>query len=779
MMVLGVSSTIVYTIKTSSLSSNTIKASLMAKEGLEAYRDLVKEDVVNLTNGLYGLSYASGKWSVSGTTDNSEGFIRQITVADDPTNSVDPILSKKVTSTVTYNGGTQTYSISTLLTNWRRYKAPIVVGYWAFPYMKGSLDINLGTYTMTRFVKVGNYIYGIRPVANTNNLIVLDVTDPAVPTYVTQFSVLGTPSDIDVGGNYLYISSSDNNRELTVVDITNRTAPTYYSTYNANSTTDATSVLVVGNRLYFTRLGAAPSNEFMILDITTPSSISVAGQYKVPSNITVYDSRVIGNYAYLATVSNTQELIVLDISVEASPVLYGSLDIPTTNDAYYIKAIGTTTLLISDVTTNLNAVDITTPASPTLLSQYNIGARAYQIDVNGDNTRAFLATALSGNELRVLNISNLSSISAFGGYNETGNVAVNGVLYDSTANLIYGTTTIATKELAVYQPSYTNWNSPSLQATLDITGSMNMIKIIKVGSYIYGIRSVAGTNNLIVMNVSNPLSPSYITQFSVDGIPTDITHYNNHLFISSTDDTREITVVDISNPLIPVYAGFYNAPNATDTASIANFGASRVYLGRVGNATDAEVLILDITTPATPSLLGSYNTPSNNTVNGIEKISNNLFLAVALGSQELVVVNVTNEASPTITGSLNLSLNTLGRRIHAINTNTILIGDATTSIYTINVATPASPTQLGVLSAGALINDIEATTDATAALMATNNSAYDFEVMNTANLSQLSTIYGLNYSTTINSVIYDSSQDLIFAAPINVNGELIVIRPNY
>ena len=278
-MVLGISSTVIYVVKTSSQSTNSIKAALIAREGLEVYRDLVRDDITDLTNGNYGLTNSSGKWAVGGISDNASGFVRQIIVADDPINTSSPILSKKITSTVTYNNGTETYSLSTLLTNWRRYKAP-PAQYWAFPSVNGSLDITLGTYTMTKFVKVGNYIYGIRAVANTNNLIVMDVTNPAAPAYVTQFSVNGTPSGIAYSGNYLYISTSDNTREITVVDITTRTSPTYYAYYDATGNTDTTGLSIVGNRLYLTRGGNAADPEFMILNITNPAAIVSVGVFQ-------------------------------------------------------------------------------------------------------------------------------------------------------------------------------------------------------------------------------------------------------------------------------------------------------------------------------------------------------------------------------------------------------------------------------------------------------------------------------------------------------------------
>jgi len=784
-MVLGVSSTVIYVIKASSQSTYNIIASQLAEEGLEAVRDMKMDNNAILLNGTYGLSSVSGKWSFSGTSDNSDGFNRSIAISDDSSHTSSPnVISKKITSTITWNGGASSYSISTLLTNWQRYKSQ-VLGYWAFPKLNSALDIALGTYTMTKIVKVGNYIYGIRAVNGTNNLIVMDVSNPDSPLYVTQFSVNGTPSDIANSGNYLYISSSDNNREISVIDITTRTSPVFYSFFDATGSTDATSVYILGNRLYLSRAGNAATSEFQILNITNPAVITQVGTgtngtYDISGNVALNRVYISGNFAYLATASSSQEIIVLDISNELLPVLYSSLNIPaSTNAIYDIKYAGNNSLLIADIGTNVRVINISNPSILTITSSFNVGGRVYQIEFNSDYSRAHLATGLATNEVYILNTSNLASMTAFGGFNETGGVISYSVYYDISTDILYATTNISNKELGIYKPSYTNWRAPSIVSTLDIAGTTTMIKMTKVGNYIYGIRSVAATNNLIVIDVSNINVPVYVGQFSVNGTPVDIVSSGNYLYVATTDDTREVSVMDITTRTNPVYVGLFNATGTIDSKSLYISG-QRLYLGRVGSATSEELTIINITLPTAPTQVGIYNTPANTTVSSIDKYGNYLYLANATTNTELLIVNVTTETLPVLASSLNLSGNTyLGNSIKTLAPGFLLIGDSGLNIYSVNVTNPASPTQLNTVSAGGVINRIAVTTDYTAALLATNYTTFDFEVMNTANLSQLGTTYGYNYNGNLNDLIYDSALDRVFAITTYASGELIIFKPNY
>lgn len=81
-----------------------LRALFLAKEGIEAARAMRDNDFNLLTDGPHGLAFGTSTWSFIGTSDTTDGLIRQVTTA-----WLD-IRTKKITSTVT---GAKTSAILT------------------------------------------------------------------------------------------------------------------------------------------------------------------------------------------------------------------------------------------------------------------------------------------------------------------------------------------------------------------------------------------------------------------------------------------------------------------------------------------------------------------------------------------------------------------------------------------------------------------------------------------------------------------------------------------
>jgi Tfp pilus assembly protein PilV len=98
------------------LSGKRLRATQLAREGIEATRNIKENSYAALVNGTYGLA-AGTTWSFSGSSDTTDGFTRAIAIADAGTNR------KQITSTVTWNQtATRAGSVvlNTYLTNWQR-----------------------------------------------------------------------------------------------------------------------------------------------------------------------------------------------------------------------------------------------------------------------------------------------------------------------------------------------------------------------------------------------------------------------------------------------------------------------------------------------------------------------------------------------------------------------------------------------------------------------------------------------------------------------------------
>lgn len=98
------------------LAGNRVRATLLAEEGLEAVRNIRDNDFANISNGTHGLVISGDQWILSGSSDTSGIFIRQIEVS-----SLDDD-HKEVTSTVRWQQNSQRpgeVSVATHLTNWQ------------------------------------------------------------------------------------------------------------------------------------------------------------------------------------------------------------------------------------------------------------------------------------------------------------------------------------------------------------------------------------------------------------------------------------------------------------------------------------------------------------------------------------------------------------------------------------------------------------------------------------------------------------------------------------
>lgn len=107
---------IIYGQESTAISGSRARAVFLADEGLEAARNIRDENYANLANGAYGLAISGSQWAFSGSSDTTDIFTRQMTIADAGTNR------KQVTSAVTWQQNPQrtgTVTLVTYLTNWK------------------------------------------------------------------------------------------------------------------------------------------------------------------------------------------------------------------------------------------------------------------------------------------------------------------------------------------------------------------------------------------------------------------------------------------------------------------------------------------------------------------------------------------------------------------------------------------------------------------------------------------------------------------------------------
>jgi hypothetical protein len=419
------------------LGGNRARAALLAEEGLEAARNIRDSGYANLADGTYGLAITGGQWMFSGAEDATGTFTRRVTVS-----SVDT-RRKLVTSAVTWQQNAQRtgiVSLTTRLTNWMAQAA----GSWINPFQESSFNA-AGTNDGVHVATQGNYAYLVRN--GGTNFMVFDVTNPAAPVLRGSLTLTGTTMDVAVSGNYAYVSNQDNTQELQVVDISNPDAPRVVGIYNAPGASNANGVAVVGSTVYLARASSV-NDEFLVINASVPTAPTLIGS--VDLGATAYDVAIVGNAAYVASGSNTQELQVIDISTPTAPRQIGSLNMPGNTDADAVAGFSGGVFVAQGTT--IAAVNIATPSSPAYAGVYDAGGAVNDVAMGQDNAYVFLATAAAAAEFQVIDISTLTAPTLASSVNMAGANALNGIAYNAGLDRAFGASAANTMEFVGFAP---------------------------------------------------------------------------------------------------------------------------------------------------------------------------------------------------------------------------------------------------------------------------------------------------------------------------------------
>ncbi len=430
LLVTGLTGALIYGRSATATAGDRTRAVQLADEGIQAATNIRNSSYGNLadTTGA-GLAQSSGQWVFSGTSDTSGIYTRQITITTSSTNH------KTVASTVTWpqaGNTTGQVTVTATLTNWlAAFPASTT---WPNAILASSLDAT-GTNNAVRVKAVGNYSYTVFN-GTTNNFVITNISNPAAPSIVSTTTLPGVPTNIAISGNYAYISNTSDTAEMQVVNISNPAAPTVAASVDLTGTGDGQGIYVSGNYAYVTRNADSTTgaNEVSIINISVPTVPVATGGYN--NNINIYEAYVSGNYAYVATASGTQEMLVIDVSNPAAPTLAATYNPAGLVATRTIMGYGNTVLL--GVNTNLHAVNIATPTAPTQLGTYAASGIIYDIEVDATNQFAFLATGYGSGEFQVVNIGTPASMSAAKIINLSGNSAMGGVGYDTALDIVAG-----------------------------------------------------------------------------------------------------------------------------------------------------------------------------------------------------------------------------------------------------------------------------------------------------------------------------------------------------
>jgi hypothetical protein len=317
-----------------------------------------------------------------------------------------------------------------------------------------SFLTNYSFSNLVDFKAVGNYGYGV----STNSFYIFEISDrnsiTILDTYVNS-SLIGTPGEFDIDGNYVYLTSISNDNFI-ILNISNPSSINYVSSLSGTDFDGASSIQIENN------LAFVNGREYIPF-VTYNGFITIVN---------------ISNVISPVTISKTQYSTV---SSESNFVLF--------EDELYIFTIPA--LCASFCSAFIYSYDISNLTSPTL--SYTYSSRTYDPYLKLLNNTLFTLYEPSSLDSRIelLDVSNSSNISSINTYSVP--VISNFFLFDqylygvSTSDLtIYNLTSFAPAESSLESASFPISNSLVSSNVFPIVGSLSFFFLF-LGMFIFFI----------------------------------------------------------------------------------------------------------------------------------------------------------------------------------------------------------------------------------------------------------------------------------------------------
>lgn len=423
------------------------KAIILLDEGIQAVTAIKDQSFTALADGTFGLAIVGNYWTLSGTQDIVDSYVRTVTIT-----TLDPV-TKEVTVTVSWqkNPGTDTTESAVIrFTDWGRYIGSTTAD-WDNPVQTALVNIAVN-FPVVQATMQDNLLALISS-ATTNNFQLYDMTDPANPVLLRTLTVPGAVTDVEIEGNSVFISSENNTSEVSIINITNPATASIISSINLSGNTNAMGVESDAGYIYIARV-QSKAEELFIYNVTNPASPVLTGVLNLPSGVGLRDLTLYGNYLFATASSNNAELTVINVTNKAAPVFVAGLNLPgNSSQGFALKVRNATTLAMSrSGSNNVYIINITNPSSPSIRAIFDAGGQVNDLDFGDPNYNyMFLGTANATAELQILDINNLDSPVLLSSVNLPSPVRT--VFYDPALNhLVCGTTNTA-GELLVFNPN--------------------------------------------------------------------------------------------------------------------------------------------------------------------------------------------------------------------------------------------------------------------------------------------------------------------------------------
>jgi|GEM_PF-1088697 len=525
------------------------------------------------------------------------------------------------------------------------------------PVIVGTADTPGGASAVT---VSGSFAY----VADGGSLQIINVSDPASPLVVASVDIFPQAIDVAVSGNHAYVAVSSGGTlsglsGVQVVDITNPASP--ISGVRVYTPQIAQTIAVSGSRLY---VGYWEFLGFAIMSIENPDAPSVIGGWRNsgdPLGIAnvVYDIAISGSMAYAATsrgffcvdvttaagytrfydprisfgtaVSDSYAYATLGTSglqIFAAPpigavgrmttlasgsglAISGSyayvleqgftfqqfnfptgLEVANVSDSRHPKRVGYCPLsgqvrdvsveglhaYVANYDLGLQVIDVSNPAAPVVIGTADTPGLASGVAVSG--TYAYVADNPSG--LQVIDVSNPASP-----------VIVANLAVPSAQKVIIS------GNYAYVSGSIVDITNPTSPVIVASNGALASSALAISGPYAY----VGSGSNVLIIDVSNPLSNPILGSVPTPGSPFDIAVSGNYAYVA--EGSFDLQVIDVTNPTSPALLGGTSMPLGSLQVAANN---SHVYITQAVSIVRAFVTPPDLEVLPTQCSAGACTT---------------------------------------------------------------------------------------------------------------------------------------------------------------------------
>ncbi len=589
----------------------------------------------------------------------------------------------------------------------------------------------------------GNYAYIVGN--GTNNLEIIDVTNPVAPVHKGSVRLLGLPNCIYVSGNFIYVGIFGATKvgAVEIVDATNPATP-----FSAGSITDGTggallgnpiSIFVVGNYAY---VASPSSNALEILDVSNPalpihkgSLVDGVGGASLKTASSIF---VVGNYAYIVGYNNNA-LEIVDISIPANPVHAGLITDGTggaaLKSASSVFVSGIYAYIVTDYSNTLPAleiIDISNPKNPLHKGRLTDGngvmpyigsffPGAWSIYVSGNY--AYIAS-FDHNSLEIVDVSNPATpIHKSSLIDGEGGALLKGA-YSAFVNGNYAyVASNGSNALEIVDIS--NPAAPKHKGSLASAtgGALLSSPTSVVVEYPFAYVASNGSNALSIVDISNPANPTQkATLVNGNGstpylsYPSSIFKLGKYVYVVSQGANalgfNALEIIDVSNPSLPTHvSSIKNGDGGVDLNfpnSVYVSGNYAYVANSVGsNATFASLEIIDVTNPALPIHKGFLK---NGIGGALLKGAYSVFVlgnyayVASRGSNALEIIDVTNPVAPVHKSSLVDGVGgakLLGARsVQVVGNYAYVVSSGSNALEIVDVTNPAAPVHAGSLVDG-------------------------------------------------------------------------------